>query len=437
MASEGPGSLGYPRGLLFDRTEHYWVPFISDTSSNFVAVATCTSYSAAGQANGRIIALIGTHGDFWISLPNSLTEFEPVVIPGFRKDTQFVDVRAGEGHLIALTAQGNLISFGSNNCGQCGVKAGLHTKKARGWAVLPHFSHPAGIVQSSLGHSKISSIHTQYYHCCVILENGAVFVWGDNSSGQLGINKSSGKMPDVIELTDKSLFPSAFNGEQIISFSGGWQHSLFLSKEGHVFVAGDNGAGQLGLSKTVQQLDSVCVPTLIPPAAFDNVPIVTIGTGGDHSAVITAKGDCYVWGYNDENQLGFLKNPLTHTQVKLTNCITPIKLPRFSQDAEAYHDLALAWKSTLLVTKSSRVYVCGEWFPVHHSSITDDQKIDLIDRNSSFIEIRPGTQISPFVAPFLLKQKEREKRKEKGNTTPSGNIVRTIGSNFGLLIGFS
>lgn len=77
-------------------------------------------------------AVVGTDGSLWVSDPESHFEkfsrqisFENNSAEGESQEQTpnesptFVDVVAGEGHFIAQTKEGKLVSWGSNNCGQC------------------------------------------------------------------------------------------------------------------------------------------------------------------------------------------------------------------------------------------------------------------------------------------------------------------------------
>ncbi|KJE93729.1 Rcc1 protein [Capsaspora owczarzaki ATCC 30864] len=68
---------------------------------------------------------------------------------------------------------------------------------------------------------------------------------------------------------------------------------------GSVFTVGEGDAGQLGLG---EEITSRKKPT--PLRSIENVPIVRMAAGGVHTVAITAKGQVYSWGCNDEGALG-------------------------------------------------------------------------------------------------------------------------------------
>ena len=67
-----------------------------------------------------------------------------------------------------------------------------------------------------------------------------VFSWGSNHSGQLGTGQdTSGRNSSVPKLTCFSVV--------IKSVGCGFEHSVFLSDNGHVYSMGSNQDGKLGI----------------------------------------------------------------------------------------------------------------------------------------------------------------------------------------------
>ena len=70
-----------------------------------------------------------------------------------------------------------------------------------------------------------------------------LFTWGENSRGQLGLGRGAPSF-----LTPQPL--TSLCGIPLAQISAGGQHSLALSLSGAVFGWGSNQAGQLGLGDT-------------------------------------------------------------------------------------------------------------------------------------------------------------------------------------------
>ena len=92
----------------------------------------------------------------------------------------------------------------------------------------------------------------------------------------------------------------------IKSISGGWGHSAILSFDGKVYMCGRNIRGQGGIDpkickKNKQQFAYISKFTLLSGLAHENIDKVICG--GEHSAAITKEGKLYLWGDNSYHQL--------------------------------------------------------------------------------------------------------------------------------------
>ena len=89
-------------------------------------------------------------------------------------DIKFESVTCGARHTIALTMNGKLYAWGSNNCGQLGLNDLLNRN-------FPHEIHFKESITS------IKSIHSSLNHTICVTHDGKIYTWGDNDSGQLGL----------------------------------------------------------------------------------------------------------------------------------------------------------------------------------------------------------------------------------------------------------
>ena len=101
--------------------------------------------------------------------------------------------------------------------------------------------------------------------------SGKVYIWGNNSSGFLGIKKTK-------HLKIDSPQPLQMNGIIIKSIACGQDHSLLLSSDGDIYAFGSNKFGQLGLNDTNNRL----IPTQIP-----NIKAKSVICGYCHTIIIT------------------------------------------------------------------------------------------------------------------------------------------------------
>lgn len=124
-----------------------------------------------------------------------------------------------------------------------------------------------------------------YKHGCFINQNGQLFCFGENGSGQLGLG-------DTQVRSAPNLVPLSF---EVVDVSVGEQHSCVLSRSGEVHCAGAGTNGQLGRvassSATFQKVANL-------PA------VVSLSSGGWSNCAIDAIGELYCWGWGAQGQLG-------------------------------------------------------------------------------------------------------------------------------------
>jgi alpha-tubulin suppressor-like RCC1 family protein len=123
--------------------------------------------------------------------------------------------------------------------------------------------------------------------------NSHVMAWGWNDAGQLG------------DGTDKSHslpFPPAGLIYPVKSVAAGWQHSLALTTDGHVYAWGANISGQLGDGTNEKRSK----PVAVKGPGGDGVlsQVVAIAAGESHSLALRADGTVWAWGSNVAGQLG-------------------------------------------------------------------------------------------------------------------------------------
>lgn len=90
-------------------------------------------------------------------------------------------------------------------------------------------------------------------HVLALSEDGRVYSWGKNASGQLGkLWKFSRLIKEVIGLghtlqgTSPTLVQGPLTGERVKQVACGAEHSVAITDRGEVFTWGQNSSGQLG-----------------------------------------------------------------------------------------------------------------------------------------------------------------------------------------------
>lgn len=219
-------------------------------------------------------------------------------------------VAAGDGASFAISANGTLYGWGTNQYGYLAV--GNDTLRAK----------PV----ESTSSVKFKQVAGGDVHVVGLAKNGAVYAWGWNWHGQLGIPGSGVKATPVrVNLPKKTKFTQ---------IAVGGRHSLALSKKGEIYAWGENTYGAIGDGTR----DSTAKPHKVTEGAAKGVTFKAIAAGGGFSLALDAKGNMYGWGYNDSGTLATGENRGHETPVAAE---MPPGVTFKAISAGRYHALAL------------------------------------------------------------------------------------------------
>ncbi|KAM9133417.1 putative E3 ubiquitin-protein ligase HERC4 isoform 2-T4 [Pangshura tecta] len=246
-------------------------------AQNIVSVSCGEAHTLALNDKGQVYAW-GLATDGQLGLPG--TE-ECIRIPRNIKslsDIQIMQVACGYCHSLALSKGSEVYSWGQNKYGQLGI--GYEFKKQTSPQLI-----------KSLRGIPFAQIAAGGAHSFVLTLSGAIFGWGRNKFGQLGLNDENDRyVPNLL----KSL-----RSQKIIHICCGEDHTAALTKEGGVFTFGAGGYGQLGHNSTSHEIN--------PRKVFELMgSIVTqIACGRQHtSAFVPSSGRIYSFGLGGNGQLG-------------------------------------------------------------------------------------------------------------------------------------
>ncbi|XP_025109436.1 probable E3 ubiquitin-protein ligase HERC4 isoform X2 [Pomacea canaliculata] len=144
-------------------------------------------------------------------------------------------VCAGSAHSVVLTDAYEVFTWGSNDSGQLGRSK-----------VTDEMRQTPKLVKSLAVHS-IVQVSCGSRHCIVLTNEGLIATWGANDCGQLGAGNKGG-------FRDSPEFLSCLNGIPIAQVVAGGCHNFTLSMSGAIYGWGKNSFGQLGLSDQTQRL---------------------------------------------------------------------------------------------------------------------------------------------------------------------------------------
>ena len=136
-------------------------------------------------------------------------------------------------------------------------------------------------------------------HSCARTQEGLVWCWGSNTSGQLGQGELVGP-EGVTSPEDQPPVPLGFRAVQIVS---GDLHMCALSATGTVRCWGGNKFGQLGATHTRTVGDDETPETQAEVAVGGEV--AHLAAGSYHTCALLTSGKARCWGSNSAGQLGY------------------------------------------------------------------------------------------------------------------------------------
>ena len=222
----------------------------------------------------------------------------------------------GSGLVLATaepsSAQPNssVMAWGSNNQGELGnvtipTNASTPVQVDCGAAPAPNCN--SGYLTNG-----VTAIVSGYLHSLVLLADGTVMAWGDNSAGELGngVGPNQGK-PVEVDCGTAPLADCNSSGylTNVIAISAGVDDSLARLSDGTVMAWGLNNQGQLGNGVGPNQSEPVEVDCGTAPLADCNssgflTNVTDIAAGGYHSLARLSDGTVMAWGLNNQGQLG-------------------------------------------------------------------------------------------------------------------------------------
>ncbi|XP_066475893.1 X-linked retinitis pigmentosa GTPase regulator isoform X2 [Tiliqua scincoides] len=181
----------------------------------------------------------------------------------------------GRNHTLIYTEQGNVYAAGGNSEGQLGLS---DTEERSTFHRISFFTNQHKIKQLAAGS----------YTSAALTEDGQLFMWGDNSEGQIGLaDETNVCIPHQVNI-----------GKPVSWISCGYYHSALVTRDGELYTFGEPENGKLGLSP--EQLQNNKVPQLVSGISGR---VNKVACGGGHTVAL-AEGDVYTFGLGQYGQLG-------------------------------------------------------------------------------------------------------------------------------------
>ncbi|KAJ8336195.1 hypothetical protein SKAU_G00395380 [Synaphobranchus kaupii] len=275
-------------------------------AQKIAGVACGRAHSVAVNEQGQVFTW-GAGGGGQLGLG---TVEEAVRVPRLIKklcEHRISQVMCGNHHCIALSKDGQLFTWGQNSSGQLGLGMG------KSCCLSPQ-------PLKSLSGIPLSQISAGGDHSFALSLSGAVFGWGKNGVGQLGLNDEQDRaVPCHIKF---------LRTQKVVYISCGERHTAALTKDGGLFTFGDGSQGQLGHDSTNNEL----LPRRVLELMGSEVS--QIACGRHHTlAFVPSSGLVYAFGCNSKGQLG----TGTRGNAQSPLPVTHIGSPRLSESQNDAH----------------------------------------------------------------------------------------------------
>lgn len=224
----------------------------------------------------------------------------PVAVPGLSGVKQ---VAAGINNACALRADGTVVCWGGylgpNGPDTCPGALGACLRSPTLVAGL------AGVRQISVG----------MITACALLADGTVDCWGDNAEGQLGMGSVGGpeQCPGVIGTEACSGKPERVSGlTRATSVTVGSEHACATTSGGAVWCWGANNGGQLGIGSSsgpdachfiiTSDVTDACASV---PQQVEGLPhVLEVAAGNDSSCALDTTAHLWCWGVSYSGGIG-------------------------------------------------------------------------------------------------------------------------------------
>lgn len=266
------GQLGYESGTDYNPT-----PRMVPGLTGIVDVAAGSHHTVALKSDGTMWTFgYNGYGELGRPFDEVYRDSTPKQVPGLFNLT---GIAAGSQHTIALTAGGDVSTFGHNFYGQLGYSTSA--------------AYPNSTPQQVVALTNTTEVAASALTTVALGRDGTIRTFGFNGSSELGYPTTNffDQMPREVPLVTG-----------IVGLAAGGAHTVALHRDGTITTFGRNSAGQLGY---VPENSFVFRPPRQVPGLGG---ITNIAAGADHTVLISNDGGVWAFGSNAFGQLGTAAN---------------------------------------------------------------------------------------------------------------------------------
>lgn len=289
-------------------------------ADDWAQVSNGAKHTCAVKSDGRLFCWgVNDYGQ----LGNGDTENSAEPVQEQTAATDWCKVSTGSVYTCALKNDGRIFCWGANVAETLGDK-------------YTDFSSTPVQEQSAADDWK--DIDVGDSHICALKDDGRIFCWGYNSSGELGVDPPSNSSVPLQELTGANDWAGVWAG----TYS-----TCAVKNDGRLFCWGDNQYLQLGNS-TIPDGETSSRNSRTPVQEYtDADDWVSASPGKDHTCAVKNDGRLFCWGSSRGGKLGNNNDGDNRTPVQEYTA------------AEDWTDLAAGGSRTCALKHDGRIFCWG------------------------------------------------------------------------------
>ncbi|XP_027854958.1 X-linked retinitis pigmentosa GTPase regulator-like [Xiphophorus couchianus] len=237
-------------------------------------IACGDEHSALVTGNGKLF-MFGSNNWGQLGLGSKQTVQKPTCVKALKGEKVRL-VACGRNHTLISTEQGHVFACGGNGEGQLGLG---DCEERTAFQRIGFFQ----------AHGPIKMLAAGSNTSAALTEGGKLFMWGENSEGQIGLGKRS-QATRPLEVSV---------GRPVSWVSCGYYHSALVTADGALFTFGERDSGKLGLRP--ERLARHRVPQRVESITE---PVLQVACGGSHTVALTDGSGVYSFGLGQFGQLG-------------------------------------------------------------------------------------------------------------------------------------